>query len=228
MATMPVRFIRSALVLVMLAMLATACVNGDSANDGADPTLEPSTGTPAAERTGNEPPAPGGGDKPAIETAGAPAGDGGFDKNDDGAYCLYVQWLGQQDGASAGEGAAFEVTEVRLSGVEPADFGSCLGTPCVGFTFDSNSDGCTYAVRPSAAGGTLALYGRVLCSGSAEDCQKFKSSLVLRPTPIPPSDDESESPTPTTTPSPTPTPTPTGEPTEPESPEPDSEPSPAE
>ena len=186
---MSIRFIRGASILALLVMLTTGCGSGGSTDASSAPTVEPSAGapavegagteSPAVESTGTEPPASGGGGKPAVQIAGGPAGDGGQNDNGDGTVCVTVQWLGGQDDANLGGGIAFKVTKVRLAHAERADF-SCDGDPCAGFTFQSNSDSCTQAVRPGNTEGTLSLYGRVLCSASRQDCQDFRSRLKLR------------------------------------------------
>ena len=184
---MSIRFIRSALILVLLTTLTTACDTDGSTIAGPDPTVEPSSSTPAVEGTGDEPPAPGGGKKPSVKIAGGPAGDGGATENGDGSLCLDVRWLGGQDEANLGAGIAFEVTEVRLAGAESAGF-SCPDDPCDGFTFDSNSDNCSKAVRPGNAEGRLSLYGRILCTASPQNCDDFRSNLKRRSIPIPASE----------------------------------------
>lgn len=211
---MSIRFIRGALILALVTTLA-AC-GGDGSGDGAvDPTTEPSAGTPSAEGTAPERPAPGGDNNPAIELAGAPAGNGGSTPNDDGTLCVDVRWLGDRDDADLGEGIAFAVSEVRLAGAEQADY-SCPDDPCQGFTFDSNTDNCVHAVRPGESEGTLSLYGRILCSAPAQDCADFRSRLQTRSIPIPAAHnggEESEEPTPTEEQTHTDGPTPTDEPT---------------
>lgn len=96
-----------------------------------------------------------------------------------------VRWLGGQDDANLGAGIAFKVTEVRLRHAERADF-ACPDDPCRGFTFDSNSDNCTQAVRPGTKEGTLSIYGRVECSAPPENCREFRARLRLQTISIPP------------------------------------------
>jgi hypothetical protein len=199
MRAMSIRIIRGTLLLVLLTALTAGCGNDAPSHTGSDPSVEPSAGTPSREGTSHEPPAPGGGDKPAIDIAGGPAGDGGATQNDDGSLCMDVRWLGGQDEANLGEGVVFEVTEIRLAGARRAGF-ACPDDPCQGFTFDSNSDNCTHAVRPGDAEGTLSLYGRIVCSASPQHCREFRSNLRLRTIPIPAAHgggEETEEPTPT-------------------------------
>jgi hypothetical protein len=216
-----VRFARSALVLAVLAVFATACAGDGSSDTGADPTAEPSYGTPAPEGTGHEPPAPGGAKKPDVETAGGALGMRPS-PNSDGTVCLEVLWMGEQGGAHLGEGAVFQVTEIHLSGAEPAGF-PCGGEPCQGFTFNNDTDKCTYAVRPGATAGALALDGRVICSAPPEVCERFRSNLKVLPVPVPAAQPSgtptpSDGPTPSESPTPSPSPTPDDGPTDPESP----------
>jgi hypothetical protein len=165
--------VRRSLAFILLATLITACDAGGSTNAESDPTVEPSAGSPAVESTGHEQPAPGGGKKPAVEMAGGPAGEAGYSENDDGSVCMSVSWLGGRDEANLGAGISFEDTEVHLEGADRAD-ASCGGDSCDGFTFDSNSDQCRYAVRPGKSRGSLSMSGRVRCSASPDDCAEFR------------------------------------------------------
>lgn len=215
---MSIRFIPGALLLALLTTLTAGCGGGGSTNAEPDPTVEPSAGTPSMEATGHESPVPGGKGRPYIDVAAGPAGDGGSTENDDGSLCMDVRWLGDRDGADLGEGIAFVVTEVRLAGARRANV-SCPDDPCPRFTFDSNTDNCSYPVRPGRAKGTLSLYGQVRCSAPPQDCQEFRSHLKRRTVPIPPAQTGGEEPE---------EPTQTEEPTEPASPTPDEQPPPTE
>jgi hypothetical protein len=180
---MAIQIVRRSMVLILFATLMTSCDTGGSTIPSAEPTVEPSASAPATESTGHESPAPKD-HKPAITVAGAPAGDGGRDRNDDGSLCVYVQWLGDDDGAHLGGGIAFQVTEVHLRHARRGSF-SCDGVPCQGFVFQPDSDVCSQAVLPGPTRGTLSLSGRVLCSAPQQECRHFRSNLILRTVSIP-------------------------------------------
>jgi hypothetical protein len=227
-----VRFARSALVLVVLAICATACASGGPSDTGSDPTVEPSTGAPKAEATGDEPPAPGDPDKPAIETAGAPAGGGPMDRDEGEPLCMDVRWSGGRDDANLGEGVEFKVTNVELTGATPGNW-TCPDDPCPGFTFDNNGDNCSFPVRAGPAEGTLALRGNILCSARPEVCQRFRANLKLRTIPVPAAEAShgptpSKSAAPSRSAAPSKSAGPSGGPTSTQSEGPDEPPSPAE
>lgn len=183
-------FRRGSLALILLATLSTACDTTGSTGAEPEPAVEASTGAPAAESTGHEEPAPAGGDKPAVEMVGMPAGADDAEANDDGSVCIDVRWLGGDD-ARLGEGVRFEVAEIRLVGADRSGF-SCGDDPCDGFTFDSDTDNCLIAVQPGDSEGALSLYGRLRCSTSPGECERFRSDLQPAPIAIPAAENGTE------------------------------------
>jgi hypothetical protein len=199
---MSIRYMRGALIFVLLATLTTSCANSGSTSPGpSDPAVEPSAGTPVVESTSLEVPPPNT-KGPAIKVAQAPIGDGGTDEDDDGSRCVTVKWLGGQDDANLGAGIAFKITKVSIDDAEAGDF-SCGGEPCQGFTFSSNSDDCQQAVRRGDVDATLSLYGRTLCSAAQQACADFRSRLTPGTISIPASErggEETDGPTETANP----------------------------
>ena len=174
---MTVRLPSGAAALVLVALLATACNGGDSTSTDADPATERTTGTPAAEGTGPESPAPGGNGQPGIEAPGLPVGGSGTTIGDTNGQrqCVSVNWLGSGD-TDLKEGIQVTNIQVRLDHGEVT--GSCENGPsCDGYTFTLNNRACWVAVSLKPGVDRLRVSGNVSCSLAWEECEKFTNGL---------------------------------------------------
>lgn len=193
-----------ALLSVLLVALA-ACDASGPGGASPDPTAETSAGTPAAEGTGAEDPAPNGGGKPAIETVGLPVGGGG--QTGERNQCVFVNWTNADGGINVPQGIQATVTEVRLD--RGVTTGACDDIDsCEGYTFTPASEGCSVGVTAEPGTATLFVGGHVTCSLSAAECATLLSGAggsagsipITGPDPSPsPTESPTWSPTPTET-----------------------------
>jgi hypothetical protein len=189
---MVIQVLRRAALVVLLATLLAAC-GGGSTDDSADPAAEPTAGTPSAEGSATEEPAPNGGGNPAIETAGLPIG--GVNEFTEETECAFVSYSG-----AIPDGIELTHAEVHVDGGKRAQL-DC-GTPCDGYTFSPRQQQCSVGLTvESGTSATLSFRGRVSCSLPAAACASFREGLTAQsvqvfgpPASPSPSESPSESP----------------------------------
>lgn len=174
-------FIRDNSLVVLAAMLLTAC--GTQGRESAEPTSTPpeSTVDPSVEPTGQpeKPQQPGGG-APSIPVPTLPIGGSPDDSQVD--QCVIANWLGDSD-VPGNVSIVVKTVEIKPSGVFDQTGSGCEGTPsCRGFAFTATRKQCSVAIRAKAEHGRsarLLIAGDLRCpAGLDRMCRDFVKTIT--------------------------------------------------